>query len=829
MAIQPVYANVVVFFGGDSCERLASMLRYMSLTLGDSGWQRFLFVLATPGPMGVAQLPQDIPKEARERCRNGSGDENSIIYRETAEAIHGMYSDGRFNLHLICDDFASGVFSPQAPAKLVEILRGATGLDPAVYFYLCLQKDEQAVSRQHDLAARLCEDSALSHALVYLLSKERDDNSLTSRETIWRALTCEILTVSANVHRVVPSRVCSLGYVSLNADEKELYNLRRQHLLEYIREQCGQSYPETQAWLDLLGTEAPDYPVGDTELREALRSWLLARIEQDLPKMTSAQLDNFRILSGALRFKEPGDLFQFAERFFKLNLHSPNASQERAEPQHVSAQKYLLALMRRLCARPNLADFPGIVLKRMLDALWVLHNERSVRMAPMYPQKGLLQARASYMQSCAALAEKEARRQLKEALVCNYALAYGEMFAYVQKLLKNSAPIRAVLDSLSIPVNLFRQLQEKYPSYNEDIANRLPQRRAELTKGLRLYLPENAAPDVDGLREFIERGVQLLHEGLRPGFNSGFIDAIRTEFSSAQELPTFFNRYLDNKRRLFYNIYETLGTPSGIIFADSNLEQLDWRQLSSAKVFFVNNDNVERLDFFLLNKPLKEYLTVQACGDRNNLYFGQNESVVLPLPSEGKASFTLPTADERKETVQAEQRPAEAETQTLSLVKTLEKWLLKWHWAPQIPFYDVVVNGEHIPVALEQYSVLQGLDISAKLVPGRNAVALCALNGRVLASQEFGGPRVPVEYRKESAALHLFCPSRFIDQLVVCERTRGEDGGERCVYYPLGAPEKDFDNLPLVYKGLSFRGAWEVVCCPEERFPLCEPKLKTGL
>lgn len=838
MTIIPSYANVVAFFGSDACDRLASMLRYFQFTLNENSWHDFLFLLATPTEKGVASLPQDLPAAILERCLNGCGDPQFIIYQSTADTIHRMYKNGRLNLHIICDDFASGLFPPQAPAELVRILSEVTHINIVPYFYFLLHaRDAAATQRQYQLAQRLSADPELPHAHIYLLSMEQDDNSLASPEAIWRALTCEILTVSADKRKMPSNILGSLGYTSLNADEKELYNLRRQHLIDLIRDRADAPYSPAEAWQDLLGDNAP-YTDNAADALETVRRWLLSRIHQDLPSTTPAQINNFRILSGALQQQEPDQLFETAQRFFTLNLQGQSSlTQDGNAQQFASARQYMSALLLRLSARPNLAHFPFIALNRLLSSLKTLCSYRYVASAPSYPKKPRLSFMKSpaYMLQCTQIAEDAALHKLEESRISTYAQAYGQMFLHVQEMLKAVVPLSAVLDNLSISASTYAQLQQKYPAYDDNIRSCINLSHSSLLRDMRPYAPAALTPHPADISSALDRAVATVHANMSPGFNSSFINAINHEFATSEDLAGFFSRYLDNQRRMFRNIHETVDPPVVTIYANHMLSALNWEHIPHANLFLVSNDNVERLDYFPLKRHLADYLTDKAQADPANLYFRQSSSGTLPLPQEPKTradAITLPEPQPDAAPVPQAAPPAEKPL-PLRLIHTHRQWLLQWSWDPAISFYSVRINGMDLPVNATMFASLHGLDVTSKLVPGKNEITLSVLSGPVIATQTFCGPKRPIEYKKTPTALHVSCPAEYLSQLFVRESipVRRRDGTQdvRHLYYPLGASGQALERLPLVYTGLSFSGEWDLVCHPSEQYPQCEPQQNVNL
>lgn len=840
MTITPSHANVVAFFGKDSCDRLAPMLRYFQVTLNDSHWQDFLFLVATPSEDGALPLPGDLSPAIRERCVNGSGNRETIIYQNTANTIHHMYHNGHLNLHIICDDFASGLFPAKAPARLVRVLTEALHINIVPYFYFMLHGlDANAVQRQYELAKELNDDPAYESAHVYLLSKVLDDGSLSTEDTVWRALTCEILTVSAGGRRTLASELGSLGYTSLNANEEELSNLQRQHLIELLRERCTTAPNPTEAWQILLGNNVASYTDNDADAQEIVRQWLLVRIQQDLPSTTPAQINNFRILSGALQQQDPDQLYESAKRFFALNLNAQSSGAQGSSQPYNSARQYMNALLMRLSVMPNLKLFPTIALQRVMSSLQRLGSYQHSLPEPKYPKKPMIPigaAMRNHMIQCSQIAEDTARRHLQESLIRDYAKAYWQMFSHVRELLKQVESLSTTLDDMSLTTSAFAQLQNKYPNYNTAVLSCMNNYHSSLLQNVRFYTPNTLTPNRQELTNALDIAVAFIHDNMSYGFNSSFIDAIHHEFNSPEELTSFFGKYLHNNRRMYRNVHEAVMPPVVSIFANQGLD-VQSANIHHANFFDVRNDNVERLDYFPLRQRLGDYLTEEAQADSNNLYFRHSTErgrvIFDDDPTGGIPAFAQ--QEENTTPVPVEQRNPVEETPVMTLIQDMNRWILQWDWDPNITFYCVCINGKNQHVGSQQFESSHGFNISEWLEPGKNVISLSAINGGgPIATQVFCAKRQPIEYDKsKNNTLRVKAPGGYLSQLFVRENVtlRGQNGAQtvRSFYYPLGASEAALEQRILTYTGLSFSGEWELVCHPSEAYPKCEPVQRINL
>ena len=823
------------------------MLRYYHTILSEDVWQNFLFILATPNGKSVSSLPTDIPKHIRARCCDGCGDPRSIIYQDTAHAIHRMYRDGMLNLHLVCDDFASALFPAQSPAVLTQIIRDVTHINLMPHYYFVLHaRDPEKTSRQRQLLQRLHRDEQNGvHQYPYLLSVEQDDYSLTDIDSLWRALMCEILVISSGRRFLQHNVVSSLGYTSLNANEKELVNLRRQHLLELMQTYCSSPYTDTAAWQDLLRTNDPIPELHNTvDTVSRLRFWLQNRIRQDMVSPAPYQINNYRSLSGALSQKEPDGLAANAKRFYEMNLRYKNTAQDK-RPEYVSAERYCSDLLSRLCARYNLCGFPIHVIDLVLQGLKALLTYRPSTSVPAYPQETLLQKTIAqqhrkYMLQCCSIAEEAARRQVEEGLIPVYAKAYGEMFLYVRKLLANAGSIHAEIARQMISPDNYAHLQTKYPQYHDDVVKTLNLSQATLFGGVRFYQTRTIAPDGQQIKAALRSADEQLLSKMSFGFRSSFISAIKHEFSTASDMEKFLGNYLTNSRRMFHSIFEPSVTPDVTHFSNEQLAATNWATVHRGNTFFVKNDNVERLDYFPLQQKLAEYLSEENRENPHNEYFWQmspdEEIIDLPdAPAAFHQAIILPDVKPEAAESMTDAQPAAAahETGGMRLLEDQGRSLLTWEWDPAVPFYEVRINNKPYPIHQAKYGANHGMALNGLLRPGKNDIALFILNGEKVAEQSFCGPQTHVDYKRTANALYTAYVPEAVSSLVVRETfIMRNANGEECAshfYYPLGACEPARGKDAVCYEGLAFSGSWDLISNPDDPFCRYAPRQNTNL
>lgn len=841
----PKYVNVIAFFGGDSFDHLVSMLRYYHTTLDQEAWQSFLFILATPGSKGVGSLPDDLPPYIKSQCWDGTGDCKTIIYLPTANAIRRMYRDGNLNLHLICDDFKTALFPAEAPADMAKLLRKILMNGQIKPYYYCFL-DTENTQRQRQLAQTFVDSEAKGEAVFpYLLSQVRDDHSLAQPEQLWRALMCEILVISQGDRMLQEGTVSALGYTSLNANEKELIHLRRQALIERLSQECQASYPELQAWQDLLHTTAP-LPEGlsDDSAREFIREWLRERIQKDLPNPSPERMNNFRILSGVCHQDSPDSLFGMAKRFYQINLNNPAAgsgAQENKKPEYLAAQKHLRMLLSQLVLRPNLCSFPKTVLDLIIRCLSSLCSDKPSPSYPSYPKKQLLQNKTKYMLSCCEIAERAARQSISEELIPVYARAYGEMFTYLRKQLQSAADIKSELNELMLPGDRCAQLRGKYPTYYTDIQNTITLLQVSPFRGVVLYDEANTSPRIDRILSALEQADAVVHSKMSPGFDSSFIDAIKHEFTTAESMNAFLSNYLNDGRRLFFNIVVPRG-PAGITYFCNNLlSNTEWADKHKANTYFVSNDNVERLDYFALSggryQRMSDYLSAANASDEHNHYFCQTDDpqqIVLPniSPSLSAGASSVKDAPSSPAQTSAQNETA-AQAVSLHLANVNGSWHLTWNWAAESRFYRVYINGEQNNIHSEKYFKLRCMDVTDQLVSGRNHIVLCDLNDNRIAEGDFCGPKKKVSYRKTHNALYVSYVPEAIHSLVVQESIRTYDRDGKLIqsyfYYPLGLVDTPRTRDVICYEKISFSSEWNLVSDPTNPFCVYAPSLNVNL
>lgn len=831
MPINPQCANVVAIFGGDAFERLEAMLRYYSTMLVEHGWQRFLFVLATPGDKTLNDLPQDLPQIARSRCHMGSGDPSTIVYQNTVDEIVRMYTGNRVFLHIICNDFKTARFAPEAPAKLIEILRGHTALTIWSFCYGILHpQDAQCMERQRQWVKSILD---VKEVYPYLLSRTQDDGTLADEDHLWRALMCEILMISCEPH-VSFYPISSLGYTSLNANEEELIRLRKHKLAQILQQACDDPYTPDQAWQDLMGINAPASPLPNATL-QAVRAWLLERIKQDIPKPTPDQMRNFQTLCGVENMATPNELLGEAERLIEMNLGGLDERTNQTPPMR-SANAYWGSLQSRLTLHLNLHSLPKQTLDQILAALGQLCQADGVRgvASPPYPAKKMLQSKRDYMAQCSELAMDAARSNVGEKHIPAYARAYGGMFTYLSKLLAGIRTIHKELDSQMLSKVEFSGLSQKYPAYVDAVNAALAQLPTQLFDGAHIYAFEKEGLRPSHLSKALGDVDKRLLAQMPPALTRSFIDAIQHMFNGDGQMDNFMNTYLDNARRLFRNPIVTAQTNDTHYFCNQGLADSPWCKNNAANnISLVNNDNVERLDRFDLSGQtrygdLDDYIAEENAEDGINIYFrtqgnaGQLPSLQPAPAQEAPAAQTKP-----------EEPPKPAATPPASKLRLTEmngRYYLQWHWDPAFEFYDIKVNGTLDNVTRQEYSTqgsVQGKDITKHLKPGKNHIELFTIKGQLIAEDDFCGPQTPIHYRKVGNDLHIDDVSdAAFGELAVREIT-GQ--GKTCFYYPLRPlrpKNSQLGKTPVhIYKDLSFR-SWDLVSDPANRFCRYKPKHK---
>ena len=833
MPIEPRYVNVVAFFGKDSLSRLESMLRYYNKILSPQAWQDFLFILATPDGQSVAALPADLPKHVRCCCHDGTGDEESFIYQQTADRIRRIYHDGNLNLHLICNDFASGLFSAEAPANLVNILKQAAfGITIKPYYYLMLHPDD-GIDNQRRLAQRLLENQERGDIFhPYLLSLMRDDHSLGKPDALWRAVMCEILVVRSG-KRVIPDGTLStLGYTSLNANEKELDHLRRQEAIRFLKQCCTADYPDAQAWNDILLAKSND-----------CSQWLKNIIMRDLPALTENQKNNFRILSGVIHQPSPDGLLESAEELFMLNWRTRSASMaaKGCSPQQLSAKQHRRTLCSRLVTRPNLCRFPDQVFETLISELDKLGKNYQPRTPEVnYPEKKRWQiwpSNKQYMLRCSELAESAARESVAEKLIPLYAEAYADMFTKLREDIRSARNIQSEIDQHLQPAARIKELQDKYPLYSQEIQSTSIHLSAALFSDICFYTESSDqifSPKSDAIHHALAKADRAILSHMTAEFRSTFIRAINYEFNTSDEMNRFLGNYLSNKRKMFLNPLASPSTPSITYFCNNQLAGTAWAQASVNNTFFVENDNVERLDYFsylqgtgMRYSTLRDYLLDRNAEDVNNLYFCRSRFGGVDLPDLPEQTFNAAPA---APAVHLPDMPSRSTDISMSIDDT--KTGLSWNWANGADRYQIIINGDvgsRITVSRQEYNSNQQC-YRIRLRSGKNHITLLDRGGSVVSQMECSGPPIPVHYRKlaETSELIISAKHNSAFSSLKVREMRGTDPSS-VFYYPLVriAPPRGKENIH--YEDLAFEGVWDLVPDPTNPFCAYAPKEDVNL
>lgn len=839
---------VVAFFGRQSFERLESMLQFFSKILHQQDWNDFLFILCTPGDKTVNSLSNELPPYIRSRCHQGSGHSDTLIFRETLDLILNMYFDrDLLHLHLICDDFLDPLFPADAPARLTDILKCEFRLNVQAYYYFLLHINYflphadslQVIDRQRCLAQSISRDPG---AFPYLLSTTMDNHSLSKPETLSRAMMCEILTISQDKRLLLPGTVSSLGYTSLNANDEELVTLRRNELLKSLNAGCTSAFSNKEAWAALLPGIAPlsNSPSPASECPNVLE-WLKRQIDQDIKAPTGSVLSNFRTLTDVAHQTSTDDLFFHAKRFYELNtpISSPEDLPAADSCEIRRAKAHMDALIEQLSRRLNLGNFPMDIFDTLLlPCLTSLCKSAPKDCSPQYPAASLLDktlGREQYMTACSEKALEAAHESTVNRLVPQYARAFGQMFSALKDRLAHAASIADLLQQQMPTSYIAHHLIGKYPNYHNNILNTLGTLQPPPFQNIRLY-DAGFSPSEQAIHEAIDRADRLLLKGMDPDFQKGFINAIRAQFPTPADRDAFLGKYLRNDR-VFLPDDLALHAPSvSTFFCDVQLQGTGWANNNPDQTFFVQNDNVERLDYFPLNnnaryRTLDDFLNPQNDPQYFPYFFGQGAGISFPsAPTSPIEPEAAPHDDPD------DPPPVHAVVGDFSphfeIHPNGSRCFLTWAWHDR-PHYQITVNNREEKISHNQYTP-HGFDIGPLLSPGMNRISLMLLGQpQPLATLEYYRTKGTIRYQKfqsgaQTCSLVIQNTPNLPDALskwAVVDRSQASP-----IYYPLSLASFPSSRVKSVrYNHLALgSGNWELVVAPDKRFCCAYPPVASA-
>lgn len=837
MPFTPHKISAVVLYGKKSCNRLLEILNYWQTILVDHAWDRFLFLCVTaeneewqfPGEGEMTAGTRDLLDKQIVRCMHMKikPDQPNTwkMPSKYLEALQFKLNIGSVMVHCICDDMSA---APPAPAA-VSLMESAVSFlgrgNVNCLYYLMLRDGFEARKQQRELAQTI--HARQSHAVVYLLSYIANDGSRLHKFELRRAAMCEILVAALGKRFYAPPMVYTLGYTSLNANDQELYFMRRNAIADVLRDHYEEPVTKPEAW-DILTMKTGQAPQEFNEyaIPTAVNNWVASVAEKFVINPSDRELENLRILSGIVNPDETAGLHDACNKFFEVNMTArTDIALRRKVEMHISN---VIAEMRKCI---NLQGFPLSLLHDMKDALKKIEKNPANPIRPVLPKRRLLQPKDEYMGICARMISNHVRGMYVAKAAAKVAECLYNGFELVERTIdkvQQGDNFAHIMQGHRVYASEEINLQNKYPKYAAAITETIGDGSIHLfgvdwVRSVGSIYTEDFKVDENAIRKLMEQGINTLHRNMPHGFNGTFMDTLHAEFDTDVAMEGFLDHFLFNNNRYMFNCpFVTANSlEDGIMyFVDDDLQRMPWVVSQQERAIVANNDNIEKLSFVQMNRDL-QWLT-ESWTDENR-YFGQHSEAEQGefgnWVSEGAAN----NGAGRRRPAPALQMPqSEENPRNLRLTQVDDKFLLTWNWEAGVSAVLVSVNGRPPkPVASGKYMMDGGMDVTEMIVYGRNEVVLTRLNHSPYGKMSLCGKQFPVRFRfvpspKAGVMLKVVGRIPANAELLLGERT---NDGKHC-FYPV-APRGL--NGVVNYDGLKLAGTYELTVSPENMFPVVKP------
>ncbi len=839
MPFMPHNISAVVLYGKKTCNRLAEILNYWQTILVDHAWDRYLFLCVTeenetwtfPGEGEMTPGAQALLNKQVVRCIHMKiKPDQPKTWKMPAkylEALQFRLALGHVMVHCVCDDLSA---APPAEAA-VSLMKSAVDFlgkgNAHCLYYLLLRQTFQARRQQQELALAIAAQQP--DAVTYLLSNIANDGSRLHKFEMRRAAMCEILVASDSKRHYHQPQVYSLGYTSLNANDKELLSLRRNAIANVLREYSRKPIPNPEGWNILTMKTAPQpNEFAEYAIAAAVTNWVSGIADKFVIKPNDRELINLRILAGILNPDDAPGLQDACIRFFDVNMTARTDAAIRAKANH-----HINSVIAEICKCINAQGFPFVLLGRVMDELKKIEKTTSAPLMIRLPKRKFLQPKEEYLSQCARDVAVQVRNGYVVKAAARVAHCLLEGFQRVEETLKKiqlDDQFVKVIHEYMMFASEEENLRIKYPKYAAAINATIKDGEMhvfgeEWLRSAGKIFTDEFRMDAHVIRALVESGVSALHAHMPGGFNGSFMDALHAELDSEHTMESFLDRFLANSRHMFKCPYITPSTREEDVmyFVDDDLQRMDWVHGKQGRTFMANNDNIEKLAFVRLNRELK-WLAEEWQDE--NLCFSQEHGEELmedPLDWEGeKAKKNRANADAQTGSAQKQASRENENPRNICLIHQDGRYMLTWTWASGVETVLVSVNGGNArPVANGQYMLNGGVDVTSMITYGENRFLLRCKDLSVYGQVSLCGKQYPVRFR--------FAPSNRGGVTLKMEGSippnaallLGEQSGEdKLCFYPVAARGLNGD---VAYDGLMLSGRYKLMVSPENRFPLVRP------
>ena len=790
--------TAVILYGHDACTRLGDMLRHWDAILHENEWNQFVFIMIDRNP----PLPE-LPARARSVLSQTilKMNPDDLGKPGVPRSIISMLRN-RIQGNSICLQLVVSFHSP-AVGPLENLLdwvgRIQADFETGALYTICYALLNHQTGQQ--TAQRALAQMLLEHGnefpYIYLLGDYAQDGSTIQDAIMWRAMHSELLVNSSNQHQHEKNRLFSIGYSALNANNQELVAIRREAAARYLQRISERPVTPQVAWEILTQRKVPFRGLESTELFAALRLWLEQIVMQQSVFPTSEERKNNRIFTGVYqKSKSPQDIQESIRRFYFVNCgHSESVERDKES----FFQKHRKDVLAQLSGLMEAGAYPLQLLDAVEKELGTLCELKPRFSIPSWDTRRMLTSHTDYInQQCEALEETLERYYRAEQLQL-YAKSVYALLGNIRSFVSNAKALPGELGKIFDQTQDLKHLPAKYPRYYGQVSNVIetkPVSPSHSESGTFYFFP-NGNPAADVWQKSVSAAEKSIEDTLPSECTGSFCKIIQWEYSTTEGLLRFFNNYLAGSKRMLYEAYDTPGGVQSLYITDEALTLHQWAMNNERDIVIAHNDNVERIDLFVLAKDLNWYLG-------NSVYFQQTEPLdqMSGEPDRlfgafGAAAKPVETDKDAPEKPSAT-APQPANSHNLQIRFTQNRYVLTWNWEPSADQAVVVISqpqglSRSITCSLHDfnaplYGVPNGIDITNDLPYGKVTIEIHSRRG-IYAHADMTGQKRGVFYRFDRGgkglSLRLKGQPDDIDKLLVREPRKSTSG--QSILYPLQA------------------------------------------
>ena len=624
--------NIVLLYGKQACDHFNKMLSNWSLLFTNADWQSCCFALVTDDDNAAAAIPLEAAPHVQGRIVTLPTNQLSVAARSVFDFVRtAVTGTTPVMLYAICSNSGVGKLNGAALSSFTDELGRLYlgGLRP-VFFHL-LTSEFDARINQSDFLSALCENDLYRKASFYLLSDTDDGENYVDLSAQWAALVNELGKSIKHPSAVMAGSVYSLGYAALNPDKMELTSIQERAILEQIilskLDVCSKEDPSLMIWR-LLCDGKYEYPASEADNDPTIFKWIRDMIGNSLVLPDEEKRKNNRILGAVYEGSlDPQRYSRHILRFFSMNM-AVDKLEEKAEAYFSDRHERMLTSLASLYLNHKAVE----TLNRLQKKLnYIAEVKLSEFVPPAMEKKKLFEREADYRGRYCELVESKAKEYCYNEAIQKMARIMCQKLERFKAFCVGRTDRTLPFGDGVISHGQYVTLQGKYPIYCEKIHTEITVNESKFNR----WLQEMNLSLFRGDGSIAHEGWQQILAGLLEVLKNLLADTRTYLQVVSDEKPTdplfseFLNRYLgDTDRMLFFNGGDINEETHYLI--DDDLERHVWTHGHTDQVIIVDNDNVERVDRYMLTG--QTILDLLQINDETFPYFRND-----PVASDGDA------------------------------------------------------------------------------------------------------------------------------------------------------------------------------------------------